>query len=135
MSSGNGTTRGYYVEVRTIAGVAVQQCCGLAVAREWLRVPIGSAAGGIGVPRGMYCREAEAVTELCSYTAANALMAWAAALGALDSVGLEFRLVEARFTYSWKVEEIAHGEPVSFFERQRQEFPNKPRVGSQESQP
>ncbi len=124
MSAGNGTTHGYYVEVRAIAGVGIQKLPGdFVVAQEWKRLPVRSALE-IGVPRGLYCREAEAVTDLVSFAAAHALMAWAAASVDLDGVGLEFRLVEAEFTYSWAVKEIAHGEPVSFSERRRKEFPH-----------
>jgi len=123
MSMGNGTTHGYYVEVRAIEGVGIQRLPGdFVVAQEWKRLPV-SVTRGAGVPTGLYCRITEAVTDLVSFAAAHSLMAWAAASTDLGGVGLEFRLVEAALTYSWKVEDVAHGEPVSFLERQRREFP------------
>lgn len=130
MSTGNGTTRGYYVEVRAIEGVGIQRVGEFAVAREWKRLPHIWGDGNFGIPRGLYCRVTEAVSDLMSFAAANSLMAWAAASVLLDGLGLEFRLVEAQVTYSWKIDDVAHGAPVNFLERQRQEFPLKP-VGAQ----
>lgn len=125
MSSGNGTTVGYYIEVRNttmLTGSALPTIGGVSIGAEWVRVPTERAPG---VPTGLWCRIAEAVTELLSYPAACAIMGWAAVAdvrGIGLGLGLEFRLVRAKLTYSWSVEAVAYGEPVSYRDREAKEF-------------
>ena len=124
MSTGNVTTYGYYIEARAKTGI--RKIGGFTVAQEWKRLALADAPDGMGIPRGMWCREAEAVTELVSYPAAQAFIALGAALAEPFSE-IEFRLVEAKFTCSWSVEEKRPGNPVDFSERERHEFSSEGR--------
>ena len=94
---------------------------GVFVASEWTRIPV--ARSDDGIPTGLYCKIAEAVTELVSYPTGMGLIAAMAAGQLLGGIGLEFRLVEAKLTYDWKVERKADGPPISFREAENREFP------------
>lgn len=125
--SGGGSLRCYLVEARGLLPYPTVLTDGTVLDREWRRVRFGKAPTGVKVD--LWCPTAVAEGYF-NYSAAQALASWFLANAesvsetgyAHRAIGLEVRLVQVEFAFSFSAKELGVGPSISRHDEQRLVF-------------